>query len=251
MTIEGQIMQFRGFSKKTIEYLHNVRENNSKVWYEDHREDYKKYVRQPFEDLIEDLTPVMREIDPQIITQPSKCLSRIRRDSRYTKDKHLYRDSAWLVFHRPAEHMLEGPGFFAEIMREGARYGMGAFSYTPKEMASMRNYISENPDLFYAAASPVASSGLLVLGETYKRMPSGLSERAKQLGLEKWFIMKNFYISSPILSHEAFFAPEIAEEIAEKYRVIAPFYRLLIEIAQYKAPDEPLPPKNTVDSFEW
>ena len=63
--------------------------------------------------------------------------------------------------------------------------------------------------------------------------------------------MKNFYISSPILSHEAFFAPEIAEEIAEKYRVIAPFYRLLIEIAQYKAPDEPLPPKNTVDSFEW
>lgn len=244
-------MQFKGFSKKTLEYLHNVRENDSKVWYEEHREDYKKYVRQPFEDLIEDLSPVVREIDPQIITRPSKCLSRIYRDSRYTKDKHLYRDTAWMVFHRPAEHMLEGPGFFAEIMREGTRYGMGAFSYTPKEMASMRNYISENPDLFYEAVAPIEAGGLRVVGESYKRMPSGLSERAKELGLEKWYAFKFFYISSPILPHESFFSPGIVNEISEKYRLLAPFYRLLIEIAQYRASDEPLPPKNTIESFEW
>ena len=244
-------MQFKGFSEKTLEYLHNVRENDSKVWYEEHREDYIKYVRKPFEDLIDDLAPVVREIDPQIVTRPAKCLSRIRRDSRYTTDKHLYRDTAWLVFHRPAEHMLEGPGFFAEIMREGTRYGMGAFNFPPKSMVSIRSYIAENPDLFFKAADPITSGGLLVMGEKYKRMPSGLSDRARELGLENWYCMKSFYISSPILPHEAFFTPDIVTEITEKYKLIAPFYRLLLEMVQYRASDEPLPPKNTVESFEW
>ena len=152
--------------------------------------------------------------------------------------------------------MLEGPGFFDEIMREGVRYGMGAFDYTPREMAAFRNYISENPDLFYEAVSHVTEGGLFALGDKYVRMQSGLSPRAKELGLENWFNFKNFYISSAILPHEAFFSPEIVNEISEKYRLVAPLYRLLLEVASYNAAETKLsetavPVKNKVETFEW
>ena len=29
-------MQFNGFTKKTIEFLKNLKNNNTKVWFEDH-----------------------------------------------------------------------------------------------------------------------------------------------------------------------------------------------------------------------
>ena len=245
-------MQFKGFSNKTIEYLHNVRANNSKAWYEAHREDYKQYVRQPFMDLVEELTPVVREIDPDFITEPVKCLSRIYRDARFTKDKHLYRDSAWIVFRRPTENNLEGPAFFAEIMRDGCRYGMGAYDSSPKTMAAMRKFIVDSPETFAEAANPLTENGLLILGEKYKRLPAGFTERADSFGLRPWYEMKNFFISSPTLPHEAFFSPDIVSEISEKFSLTGPFYKLLCEIEKMKIiEDGSLPPKNTVQDFEW
>ena len=244
-------MQFRGFSPKAVEYLRDVRQNNSKIWYEEHREDYKKYVRQPFLDMIEDLTPTVREIDPAVITEPSKCISRIYRDSRFSKDKHLYRDSAWIVFRRPSSDYLEGPAFFAEIMQSGVRYGMGAYDSSPKAMAGLRNFISDSPELFYQTVTPIAENGLSVIGEKYRRAQTGLSERAAELGLGSWFELKNFFISSPVLPHEAFYSPDIVTEIAEKFGAMGPFYRLLWDIENYRSGDELLPPKNTVAEFEW
>ena len=245
-------MQFKGFSPKTIEYLRNVRVNNSKVWYEAHREDYKQFVRQPFMDLVEDLTPTVREIDPDFITEPVKCLSRIYRDARFTKDKSLYRDSAWIVFRRPTENNLEGPAFFAEIMRDGCRYGMGAYDSSPKTMMALRKFIVDSPETFAEAADPITNSGLLVMGDRYKRFPAGFTELAESKGLRPWYEMKNFFISSPILPHEAFFSADIVDEISEKFKVCASFYKLLCEIEKYVIMDDgSLPPKNTVQDFEW
>lgn len=245
-------MQFKGFSPKTTEYLHNVKANNSKAWYEEHREDYKKYVRQPFSDLVEDLTPVIRRIDPDLVTEPSKCLSRIYRDTRFTKDKHLYRDSAWIAFRRPFDNSCDGITFFAEIMSEGARYGMGAFESSPKTMAAMRKYITDDPDKFAECTRPITENGLCVISEKYKYFPSGFTARAEELGLNSWYEMKKFFISSPILAHEAFFTPDIVTEISEKFKILEPFYKTLCQIERNKFVDTRCElPKNKIEDFEW
>ena len=64
-------------------------------------------------------------------------------------------------------------------------------------------------------------------------------------------LLKNFFISSPVLPHEAFYSPDIVTEIAEKFGAMGPFYRLLWDIENYRSGDELLPPKNTVAEFEW
>ena len=102
-------MGFSGFSEETLRFLFENKFRNSKEWYEAHRDLYKKYVYNPFVELINEVAPVMKEIDEQIITVPSKLISRVRRDTRFTKDKSLYRDNAWFVFLRDKSVMSTSP----------------------------------------------------------------------------------------------------------------------------------------------
>lgn len=90
----GSAMGFEGFSAEALRFLLENRINNSKEWFEEHRNEYRKYVYEPFAELVKELAPAMKEIDDGIITIPSKIISRVRRDTRFTKDKSLYRDNA-------------------------------------------------------------------------------------------------------------------------------------------------------------
>ena len=93
-------MGFSGFSDKTLRFLLENRMNNSKQWYDSHKDEYKRYVYDPFVELVNELAPAVLQIDSQIITIPSRIISRTRRDTRFTKDKTMYRDNAWIVFAR-------------------------------------------------------------------------------------------------------------------------------------------------------
>lgn len=49
---------FEGFSDNTIEFLKNLKENNSKPWFEENKSDYQKYLLTPFQELVKDLGPL-------------------------------------------------------------------------------------------------------------------------------------------------------------------------------------------------
>jgi uncharacterized protein (DUF2461 family) len=48
------------------------------------------------------LTPAALEIDPDFNTRATSVVSRIRRDTRYSHDKTMYRDHVWLGYRRRA-----------------------------------------------------------------------------------------------------------------------------------------------------
>ena len=70
--IGGLEMGFEGFSKEALKFLFENRMNNSKEWYEEHKPEYRKYVYEPFAELVKELEPAIKEIDESIITVPSK-----------------------------------------------------------------------------------------------------------------------------------------------------------------------------------
>ena len=124
--------------------------------------------------------------------------------------------------------------------------------FSHKECEYFPCHKTDSPETFAEAVDPITESGMLVVGDRYKRFPAGFTELAEEKGLRSWYEMKNFFISSPELPHETFFEPEIVNEIAEKFKATAAFYKLLLEIERNKIiEDGSLPPKNTVESFEW
>lgn len=78
---------FRGFTEETIRFLHDVREQNSKEWFERNRPVYERELLEPMRDLVADLSDTMLFIDPELKTRPAvgKTISRIHRDTRFSR----------------------------------------------------------------------------------------------------------------------------------------------------------------------
>ena len=70
-------------------------------------------------ELIEKLTPAMLSIDSQFVTVPraDKIICRIWRDTRYSRDPSLYRNSMWIIFKRDRMHSTDYPGIASALTR--------------------------------------------------------------------------------------------------------------------------------------
>jgi uncharacterized protein (TIGR02453 family) len=95
--------QFQGFSRKTFTFLRDLGRNNDKTWFVAHRGVYEEHVLQPLRDLVSDLADFMLGIDLSFEVEPAvgKTISRIYRDTRFSKDKSPFRDT-WIAFNAPA-----------------------------------------------------------------------------------------------------------------------------------------------------
>ena len=89
---------FDGFSEDTVRFFLGLRFHNDATYFNKHRNEYEAYVKEPFFEFIHAMAPIMEQIADDFELRPQKCLARIRRDTRFTKDKSPYRDHLWLLF---------------------------------------------------------------------------------------------------------------------------------------------------------
>ena len=99
---------FSGFTQEAVDFLTDIRFNNNQTFYEANRERYETYVKAPLRALADEMAPVVQLIDPRLDTRPGHTMSRIRRDTRFTKDKSPFRDHVWLGWRYPGESRSEG-----------------------------------------------------------------------------------------------------------------------------------------------
>ncbi|ACL74464.1 DUF2461 domain-containing protein [Ruminiclostridium cellulolyticum] len=223
-------MSFNGFSGEALKFLFENRMNNSKEWYDSHKPDYKKYVYVPFVELIKELTPAMLEIDQQIITIPSKLISRVRRDTRFTKDKTLYRDNAWIVFLRDKSIMSTSPSFWFGITQKGSSYGVGFYGVETSSMANMREMIIKRHPLFMDALACYESQNKFVIGgDMYKR--SKFPDQPENLKL--WLDRKNIYFESVQEGFNLAFSKELPDVLRQDFLRLKPIYDFLSMLAAY------------------
>ena len=102
---------FAGITPDAMWLLAENRFHDSKSFYEEKKPQIQAQVLRPLRALLEDLTPFMLDIDPQFVTEPGRNgnISRIRRDNRYTRDKSMYRENAWIVFERDKKAWVCSP----------------------------------------------------------------------------------------------------------------------------------------------
>jgi uncharacterized protein (TIGR02453 family) len=181
------------FSENSLKYLKNIRKNNSREWYLNNKSDYHLYLVKPFQYIVGELSSVLLKIDPEIETTPAidKTISRIYRDTRFSSDKSLYRDSMWLTFMKKTKEKADYPAFFFEITPLSYRYGMGFFSASVKTMNSCRDLIMNKENIFLKIIFKInAEKTFIPEGELYKR--DRYTGRTKEI--TKWYNRKNIYL---------------------------------------------------------
>ena len=88
------------FSPDTLAFLDELKAVNSKEWYTQHKAEFESFVMEPMKAIVGRMSDFMLSIDPAFETKPSRAISRIYRDIRFSKDKSLFRDCMWFTFKR-------------------------------------------------------------------------------------------------------------------------------------------------------
>ena len=216
------------FSQKTIDFLFENKLQNSKIWYDDHKADFKEHVLTPLAELVTKLAPTMLSIDDMLICDPKvdKTISRIYRDTRFSKDKSLYRDHMWCSFKRDKKIYTGFPEFFFDVSPAGFCYGFGYYAAGPDSMESMRALILGDDKDFRKALKAIEKQNVFAMdGECYKR--SKYPE--KPTDLRNWLDRKSIYFIRNSEDFKTLYAENLTDILAEDYKILEPVYKFLLK----------------------
>ena len=219
---------FEGIRPEALFLLAQNRFENSKAFYDAHKDQIRREVLEPLYRLIGDVAPTALKINPDIITDPKRMVCRVRRDTRFTKDKTLYREHIWF-FLRHQKNELPTPGFWFEISPSMYNYGCALLSQTPAFLAFWRKNLLADRAGFLRAARPVLKADYELSGERYRR-PQVADAPAE---LRPWLDLKEIVVERCREDIRALSdGPSITEEFTGALQTLAPFYRYLLRLTQ-------------------
>ncbi|WVD69145.1 DUF2461 domain-containing protein [Orbus wheelerorum] len=219
--------QFMGFSQAGLNFLQEVKKQNSREWFADNRAIYDNELVKPFRLLVEQLTSGMLAIDEWFETKPAigKTISRINRDTRFSHDKSLYRSHLWLTFKRPSKDWKESPVYFFEIAPDMYRYGLGYYCAPKQTMDIFRSEINQDPNKFLDVVRCVKKPFELV-GEKYKRPL--IKDQLEQIAT--WYNRKDFAVIATSNQIEDLFKPDLAKKLLKGFKQLTPLYSYLMRV---------------------
>lgn len=212
---------FKGFKPKTIQFFRDIAENNYKEWFEENRSVYESELLNPFKALVTTLSPTMYNIDTGFELRPHRVLSRIYRDTRFSKNKDPYKTCLWMTFQRSVADWQNYPGFFMELNADHYLYGMGLFQSKRKEMDEFREHLKyEGVEFQKQTQKNVLDRGFKVEGELYKRpLQNELDEYFQQ-----WVQRKTVFVIKTEPISDVVFTPQFAEQIREDFQALEWLY---------------------------
>jgi len=206
-------------SKDYTKFFVDLEKNNNKEWFNDNKKRYLESVREPLIALVSDLITAMQKIDPAFDPVPARCLSRINRDIRFSKDKTLYKDHMFAhITKGPKNAPLPGIGF--RFGAHDAGIMSGYFNPTKEQLIKIRKKIIAEPKAFRKLVDNkkfVEKFGV-IQGEVMKRIPEDF---------------QYIYDNEPYVANKQFFyafmkkktfaqSPKLLEEILAAWKIAKP-----------------------------
>lgn len=182
---------FTGFTKETFQFFKDISENNYKEWFDANKSVYEKEVLNPLKDLANALTVAMYNIDPKFDLRTHRIVSRIYRDTRFSKNKDPYKSRMWLYFEQPSDDCTSFPGFYIEFSANGYMIDMGMYKPKKSVMDNFRDKVTYDSKEFEKESQKLLNLGFEICGEEYKRpLKNDLPEYFQQ-----WIQRKSIYVS--------------------------------------------------------
>jgi len=216
---------FTGFTQEALSFLSDIRFNNNQTFYEANRERYEKYVKAPLRAISDEMTPVVQLIDPRLDTRPGRTMSRIRRDTRYTKDKSPFRDHVWLGWRYPGESRSEGFGMWWGFGPDWLSWGMGCYGTDKPLMDALRLHIRRYPDEVRTIMRALEKD-YVMYGEDYKKIavPEDVPEDLRYLYVKKGFGVEH---NATPEEWKKLYSHDMADLLAKELTAMAPLHQLM------------------------
>jgi len=216
---------FQGFPREGIAFLRDLKKNNDRDWFTPRLDEYKDSVRAPMLELVQAVHLAMLKFAPAYVGEPAKCLYRIYRDTRFSKDKTPYKTHAAAAFWRSNMEKNEGAGYYFAISPEEVAIGGGMYMPLPPVLLTTRQRIAADAEGFRETFDTKTVRRLLgeLQGEQTKRVPKGFSAEHPAADLLRF----KQYVLYTTLKPDVATSSKLVREIATKFEAMTPFVEFL------------------------
>jgi len=162
------------FSAETLRFLRALKRNNRREWFNAHRDDYERHVREPMTAIVERLAADFRSFAPELVASPKISMYRIYRDTRFSENKAPYKTHVAAVFPTRGFAKHEGAGLYFHVSTDDVWIGGGMYAPQPPQLQAVREHIAENVRQLRAIVeSPAFRRAITLEGEKLSRVPRG------------------------------------------------------------------------------
>lgn len=196
---------FTGFPADALRFFQDLKDNNSRDWFNSHKRRYQENVIKPAVSFIEALGNHLKQLHPNIHfdmqTTGKGSIFRINRDIRFSPDKSPYKTHLGILFWIEGRKM-ESPGYYFHLEEKGAGLYAGAHQFTPATLTMYRNTAAEKKpgkELADILTTISSTHNFSVGGDQLKRVPQPFPQDHPHGDLLKY---KGLYAKSPEIPPE-------------------------------------------------
>jgi uncharacterized protein (TIGR02453 family) len=215
------------FKESTLKFLKGLKKNNNRDWFERNRAAYEE-ARADFENFIQSLITIHGKSDPDL--QPliaKKCIFRINRDVRFSKDKSPYKTNFGASMDRGGRKSGLA-GYYFHLEPGNSFFAGGIWMPSPENMKKVRQEIDYCFDEFKKLVSSKKFKsvfGDLYTGEDVQlsRVPQGFEKNnpaADFLKFKSWLVISN--VNDKIVCSK-----QLLKTTTEGFKLMQPFIQFL------------------------
>lgn len=227
---------FTGFPEETITFYRDLTGNNDTGWFQNHKQEYQRFVLEPAKAFILAMGERLSGISPHIIadtrTNGAGSLFRIYRDVRFSKDKRPYKTYLGIYFWEGTGKKLDHPGFYFHLDPAQSSFMLGAGMYIfPKQALELfRNSVIDDkmgPALTEAVRKVTENGVYQIGGQHYKRIPRGYEEGDPNA---EYLLYNGLWASFESSLPEELYSPGLPDYCMKKFRDMDPIQRWLVQM---------------------
>ncbi len=201
--------------KKVVEFLTQLEHNNNREWFTENKESYEE-ARLEFLNFTELLLLKTKELDNKIDDfEAKKCVYRIYRDARFSKNKAPYKNNMGAVF-APGGRKSPFAGYYFHLQPGASFAGGGIYMPMPAVLKEIRHAIFDEPEELRAIIS--APKFISTFGEMHpnklKTAPRGFPKDFHEVDLLRY----KSYTSVQEITDQELFSSTLIEKIITVFK---------------------------------
>ena len=163
MKAAPQVVPFAGWPKPALTFLKGLHRDNSRAYFESHREIYETACKQP-------MLALIAELERELGTEWNGKMFRLNRDLRFSRDKSPYKEQISAVF-TSSKH---AGGRYIQLAPDGLYVGSGAYEMAPDQLDRYRDAVAGKPgEKLASILATLKRAGYGTNEPTLKRVPAG------------------------------------------------------------------------------
>jgi uncharacterized protein (TIGR02453 family) len=186
------------FTPALFRFLSELKTNNNREWFQEHKPRFEAEVRDPLLAFIMALGEPLSGISRHVVADPRPSggsMFRIFRDTRFAHDKSPYKTNVGAQFrHAACTRDVHAPGFYLHLEPGGCFASAGLWHPDPAALKAVRDRIVSHPREWKALRAK-----LDVQGESLVRVPQGFDPAHP---LAEDLRLKDFYTYAPLTQRQ-------------------------------------------------